>query len=180
MKFRATTLAGLWTIELEPREDERGFLARTYCAREFAAAGLNTLWAQCNLTLTRQQGAVRGLHFQAQPRPEIKLIRCSAGAIFDVLLDVRPQSATFGRWEAFELTARNGRQLYVPGGFAHGFQCLTPDCELFYQMSAEFVPELARGVRHDDPQVGIRWPLPVAQVSARDANLPLLRELPTS
>jgi dTDP-4-dehydrorhamnose 3,5-epimerase len=177
MKFRATSLAGLWSIELEPREDERGFLARTYCEREFVAAGLNTAWPQCNLTLTRQQGTVRGLHFQAEPQPEIKLIRCAAGAIFDALVDVRPDSTTFGRWEAFELTARNGRQLYVPAGFAHGFQCLTDDCEVFYQMSAEYVPALARGLRHDDPEVGINWPLPVRQISERDAGLPSLREL---
>ena len=177
MKFHATTLAGLWSIELEPRGDERGFLARTYCAGEFAAAGLNTLWPQCNLTLTRQQGAVRGMHFQTEPQPEIKLIRCAAGSILDVVVDVRPSSPTFGQWEAFELTARNARQLYVPGGFAHGFQCLTPDCEVFYQMSAEYVPELARGLRHDDPQVGIRWAQPVTQVSERDAALPSLGEL---
>lgn len=177
MKFRPTTLAGLWSIELEPRGDERGFLARTYCEKEFAAAGLNTAWPQCNLTLTRQAGAVRGMHFQAEPHPEIKLIRCAAGAIFDVLVDVRPESQTFGRWEGFELTARNGRQLYVPGGFAHGFQCLMEDCEVFYQMSTEYIPELARGLRHDDPQVGVRWPREVAQISARDAGLPSLAEL---
>ncbi len=177
MKFHPTTLAGLFLVELEPRGDERGFLARTYCDREFAAAGLNTRWPQCNLTLTRQRGAVRGMHFQAEPQPEIKLIRCAAGAIFDCLVDVRPDSPTFGRWEGFELTARNDRQLYVPGGFAHGFQCLTEDCEVFYQMSAEYVPALARGLRHDDPEVGVRWPLPVEQVSERDATLPGLREL---
>ena len=177
MKFRETTLSGLWLIELEPRGDERGFLARTYCEREFAAAGLNTRWSQCNLTLTRQRGAVRGMHFQAEPQPEIKLIRCAAGSIFDVLVDVRLESPTFGRWEGFELTARNHRQLYVPGGFAHGFQCQTEDCEVLYQMSAEYVPALARGMRHDDPQVGIRWPLPAGQVSARDAGLPRLSEL---
>ncbi len=177
MKFHPTTLAGLFLIELEPRGDERGFLARTYCDREFAQAGLNTRWPQCNLTLTRQRGAVRGMHFQAEPQPEIKLIRCAAGAIFDCLVDVRPDSPTFGRWEGFELTARNHRQLYVPGGFAHGFQCQTEDCEVFYQMSSEYVPTLARGLRHDDPEVGVRWPLPVAQVSERDAALPGLREL---
>ncbi len=177
MKFLPTTLAGLWSIELEPRGDERGFLARTYCEKEFAAAGLNTRWPQCNLTLTHQAGAVRGMHFQAEPVPEIKLIRCAAGAIFDVLVDVRSESPTFGRWEGFELTARNGRQLYVPGGFAHGFQCLADDCEVFYQMSAEYVADLARGLRHDDPQVGIRWPREVVQVSARDAGLPSLEAL---
>ena len=145
MRFHVTTLPGLWSVELEPRGDERGSLARTYCAREFATAGLNTAWPQCNLSLTRQRGTVRGMHFQAEPRPEIKLIRCAAGAIYDVLVDVRPDSPTCGQWEGFELTARNHRQLYVPGGFAHGFQCLTPDCEVFYQMSAEYEPDLARG-----------------------------------
>ena len=177
MKFHPTTLAGLWSIELEPHGDERGFFARTYCEKEFAAAGLNTHWPQCNLTLTRQAGAVRGMHFQAEPQPEIKLIRCAAGAIFDVLVDVRPDSPTFGQWEGFGLTAHNGRQLYVPGGFAHGFQCLTDDCEVFYQMSAEYVPALARGLRYDDLQVGIRWPRAVAQISARDAGLPSWQEL---
>ena len=177
MKFHPTKLAGLFLIELEPRGDARGFLARTYCEREFTAAGLNTRWPQSNLTLTRQQGAVRGMHWQAEPEPEIKLIRCAAGAIFDCLVDMRPESPTFGQWEGFELTARNARQLYVPGGFAHGFQCLSPECEVFYQMSAEYVPDLARGLRHDDPRVDIRWPLPVAQVSARDAGLPLLAKI---
>lgn len=177
MQFHPTTLAGLWSIELQPHGDERGFLVRTYCEREFAAAGLNTRWPQCNLTLTRQVGAVRGMHFQAEPQPEIKLIRCAVGAIFDVLVDVRPGSPTFGKWEGFELTARNRRQLYVPGGFAHGFQCLTADCEVFYQMSAEYVLELARGLRHNDPQLGIHWPRAVTQVSERDAGLPSLAEL---
>ena len=177
MMFHETTLAGLWRVELEPRGDERGFLARTYCEREFAAAGLNTRWPQCNLTLTRQSGAIRGMHFQAEPQPEIKLIRCAAGAIYDVLVDVRPDSPTFGRWEGFDLTARNHLQLYVPGGFAHGFQCLSEDCEVFYQMSAEYVSDLARGLRHDDPEIAIRWPLPTTQVSARDSGLPSLKEL---
>lgn len=178
MKFTpVSTLAGVWLIDLEPREDERGFLARTFCEEEFAAHGLATRWSQCNLTLTRRRGTVRGMHFQAEPQPEIKLIRCAAGAIHDVLVDVRPGSKTFGRWEAFELTAQNRRQLYVPGGFAHGFQCLADDCEVFYQMSAAYVPALARGLRHDDPVVGIQWPLPVAEISARDRDLPKLSEL---
>ncbi len=181
MKFTpAAVLSGVWIIDLEPREDERGFLARTFCEEEFAAHGLVTRWPQCNLTLTRHRGTVRGMHFQAEPQPEIKLIRCAAGAIHDVLVDVRPGSKTFGRWEAFELSARNRRQLYVPGGFAHGFQCLAEDCEVFYQMSAAYVPALARGLRHDDPSVDIQWPLPVVQVSERDRLLPLLSELTLS
>jgi dTDP-4-dehydrorhamnose 3,5-epimerase len=178
MKFSPATLAGLWLIELELREDERGFLARTYCEDEFARHGLNTRWPQCNLTLTKKRGTVRGMHFQADPRPEIKLIRCAAGSIFDVLVDVRRHSPTFGKWEGFELSAENRRQLYLPGGFAHGFQCLADYCEVFYQMSEFYVPELARGLCWNDPAVGIRWPLPDAFVSERDRNLPALEKLP--
>src|SRR6185436_5309776 len=174
MKFSRTTLEGLWLIDVELREDERGFLARTYCDNEFAAHGLNIHWPQCNLTLTRQRGMLRGMHFQADPKPEIKLIRCAAGAIFDVLVDVRRDSATFGKWEGFELTAQNRRMLYVPGGFAHGFQCLTDNCEVYYQMSEVYVPELARGVRFNDSGVGITWPISKPTLSERDRNLPLL------
>ncbi len=177
MKFATTTLAGVWLIELELREDERGFLARTYCENEFAAQGLNTRWPQCNLTLTRRRGMIRGMHFQAEPKPEIKLIRCAAGAIYDVLVDVRPGSATFGRWEAFELTGDNRRTLYVPGGFAHGFQCLRDNSEVFYQMSEFYVPDLARGIRWNDPRVGIRWPIPDPFLAEKDRKLPLLEEL---
>jgi dTDP-4-dehydrorhamnose 3,5-epimerase len=178
MKFSQALLPGIWTIDPEPREDERGFLARTYCEKEFAAHGLNTRWPQCNLTLTRKRGMIRGLHFQGEPNPEIKLIRCAAGAVFDVVVDVRRESTSFGRWEAFELTGQNCRILYVPGGFAHGFQCLTDNCELFYQMSEFYVPELARGLRWNDAQVGIRWPIAEAQLSERDQSLPLLSSLP--
>ena len=147
MKFTPASLPGVWVIDLEPREDARGFLARTYCEQEFAAHGLNTRWPQCNLTLTKSRGMIRGMHFQADPRPEIKLIRCAAGAIWDVLVDVRPDSPSFGRWEAIELTSENRRSLYVPVGVAHGFQCLQVDTEVFYQMSEFYFPELARGLR---------------------------------
>lgn len=177
MKFSPTTLAGLWLIELELREDERGFLARTFCENEFGQHGLNTSWPQCNLTLTKNCGTIRGMHYQADPKPEIKLIRCAAGKIFDVLVDVRRDSPTFGKWQGFELSGQNRRQLYVPGGFAHGFQCLTDNCEVFYQMSEFYVPELARGLRWDDQSVGIQWPLPEPLVSERDRNLPGLAAL---
>jgi dTDP-4-dehydrorhamnose 3,5-epimerase len=177
MKFSQTTLSGVWLIEPELREDERGFLARTYCENEFSAHGLNTRWPQCNLTLTRQRGMIRGMHFQAEPKPETKLIRCAAGAIHDVVVDVRRGSPTYGHWEAFELTAANRRMLYVPAGFAHGFQCLAVNSEVFYQMSEFFVPELARGLRWSDPHVGIRWPLPDPVLSEKDKNLPLLSAL---
>ncbi len=178
MKFSRTRLAGLWLLEPELRADERGFLARTYCEQEFAAHQLNTRWPQGNLTLTKSRGMIRGLHFQADPKPEIKLIRCAAGAIFDVVVDVRRESPTFGQWESFELTAQNHRLLYVPGGFAHGFQCLADHCEVFYQMSEFYHAELARGLRWNDPAVNICWPIADSRLSERDRNLPQLADLP--
>lgn len=177
MKFARTSLSGVWLVQPELREDERGFLARTYCDQEFSAQGLNTRWPQCNQTHTKQRGMIRGMHFQADPKPEIKLIRCTMGAVFDVVVDVRRDSPTFGRWEGFDLTAANGYALYVPGGFAHGFQCLVDHCELFYQMSEYYFPELARGVRWNDAAVGIKWPLADAKLSGRDQNLPPLASI---
>src|SRR3954469_9528129 len=176
MKFAKTSLAGLWVIDLELREDERGFLARTYCESEFSAYDLITRWPHCNLTLTKKRGMIRGMHFQAEPKPEIKLVRCAVGAILHVAVGVRPNSPTFGKWESFELTGQNRRMLYIPGGFAHGFQCLADNSEVFYQMSEFYVPELARGLRWNDPTVGIKWPLPNPILSERDRNLPLLAE----
>jgi dTDP-4-dehydrorhamnose 3,5-epimerase len=176
MKFSKTSLASLWVIDLELREDERGFLARTFCENEFSANSLNTRWPQCNLTLTKTRGMIRGMHFQLSPRAEIKLVRCAAGAIFDVAVDVRPNSPTFGKWEGFELNSQNRRMLYIPGGFAHGFQCLTDNSEVFYQMSEFFFADLSRGVRWNDPTVAIKWPLPDPTLSERDKNLPLLAD----
>jgi dTDP-4-dehydrorhamnose 3,5-epimerase len=178
VKFNKTSLQGLLLVEPGMRQDDRGFLARTYCEREFSEQGLCTRWPQCNLTLTKQRGLVRGMHWQADPKPEIKLIRCAVGAIFDVLVDVRRDSPTFGKWEGFELTAQNRLILYVPGGFAHGFQCLADNCEVYYQMSEFYEADLARGLRWNDPAVGIRWPLSAVGLSDRDRNLPLLSELP--
>jgi dTDP-4-dehydrorhamnose 3,5-epimerase len=177
MKFAETRLSGLWKIELELREDERGFLARTYCHNEFAQQGLNTHWPQCNLSQTKEQGMLRGMHFQADPFPETKLIRCAKGAIFDVLVDVRPASPTFGQWQGFDLTSANHTMLYVPGGFAHGYQTLVDDCEVFYQMSEFYQPDLARGIHYADPDVGIVWPLPNPILSPKDLLLPGLRSL---
>jgi len=176
MKFTKTALPGLWVIDLELREDERGFFARTFCENEFSAHGLNTRWPQCNVTLTKTRGMIRGMHFQAIPRAEIRLLRCTAGAIFDVALDVRSNSPTFGKWESFELNSQNRRMLYIPAGFAHGFQCLADNSEIFYQMSEFFFPDLARGVRWNDPTVAIQWPLPDPTLSERDNNLPLLAD----
>ncbi len=177
MRFLQTSLSGVWLIELELREDDRGFLARTYCENEFSQHGLNTRWPQCNLTLTKKRGTIRGMHYQADPKPEIKLIRCSAGTIYDVLVDVRRDSASFGKWEGFELSSQNRRMLYVPGGIAHGFQSITDNCEVFYQMSEFYVSEMARGLRWNDPQVGIKWPIADQTLSDRDKNLTLLKEL---
>jgi dTDP-4-dehydrorhamnose 3,5-epimerase len=176
LRFSKTALPGVWLIDLELRDDERGFLARTFCEREFREQGLNTHWPQCNLTLTRKRGMIRGMHYQAEPKSETKLIRCAVGAVHDVLVDVRRGSPTFGRWEAFELTGVNHRMLYAPGGFAHGFQCLSDNSEMFYQMSEFYFPELSRGFRWNDPAVGIRWPLADATLSPRDKSLPLLSE----
>ncbi len=177
MKFLATTLVGLFQIELELRTDERGFLARTYCDNEFAEQGLNTHWPQCNLSQTKDKGMLRGMHFQADPYPETKLIRCASGAIFDVLVDVRPTSPTFGQWQGFELTSSNHTMLYVPGGFAHGYQTLVDNCEVFYQMSEFYQPDLARGVRYDDPDIGVVWPLANPILSPKDLTLPRLKSL---
>ena len=177
MKFTPAKMEGIWLIEPEPRKDERGFLARTYCEKEFASHSLNTRWVQQNHTRTLGTGSVRGMHWQADPLPEIKLVRCLAGRVLDVLVDVRPQSPTFGQWEAYELSAQNMHSLYIPAGFAHGFQCLEESSELFYLMSEFYHQDLARGLRCSDPEVAIAWPLPIVNLSVRDTALPCLREL---
>ncbi len=177
MKFTPAEIPGVWIIDAERLEDERGWFTRTWCGEEFSRHGLNTRWVQHNHTFTKTRGSVRGMHWQAKPKPENKLVRCLAGRVLDVVVDVRSDSPTFGRWEAFEISAQNMRALYVPAGFAHGFQCLEDACELFYLMSDFYDPDLARGVRCDDPHLGIAWPLPICKLSDRDAALPRLRDL---
>jgi len=177
MKFSKTSLPGVYLIELELREDERGFLARTYCEQEFADHKLNTRWPQCNLTLTKKRGTIRGMHFQVEPKPEIKLIRCTVGVIYDVLVDVRKDSPTFGKWEGFELTSQEWKMLYAPAGIAHGFQTIVDNTEVFYHMSAFYSQEVQRGIRWNDPKVGIKWPIREAVLSAKDKVLPLLAEI---
>jgi dTDP-4-dehydrorhamnose 3,5-epimerase len=157
---------------LEPVADERGFFARTFCVQEFEAQGLETRFVQHSTSLTVRQGSVRGMHFQRAPHEEVKLVRCAKGAVHDVLIDLRPGSPTYRRWESYELTAENRRQLYVPAGLAHGFQTLMPDTEVGYLISAFYAPAAAAGVRYDDPAFGIRWPLPVADISAKDRAWP--------
>lgn len=173
MKFAATPLAGAFVVDIEPREDERGLFARSFCQQEFQKHGLEPAVAQCNVSLNLKRGTLRGLHYQAAPHEEAKLVRCTRGAVWDVIVDLRDASSTRLRWFAAELTADNHRALYVPRGFAHGFQTLTDTAEVFYQMSEFYRPEGARGIRWDDPAIGIRWPLPDPIVSERDRKLPL-------
>ena len=175
MKFAPTSLEGAFVVELERMEDERGFFARSFCQDEFRRHGLKPLIAQCNISWNRKRGTLRGLHYQAAPHEEAKVVRCTRGAIWDVVVDLREGSATRLRWYAAELNAENRRALYVPEGFAHGFQTLADDCEVLYQMSEFYHPELARGVRWDDPRLGIDWPLPDPILSARDRSYDLLR-----
>ena len=172
MIFTETRLANAFVIDPEPYADERGLFARTFCAREFAEHGLDTTPVQCNVSLNRRRGTMRGMHWQAAPHEEAKLVRCTHGAIHDVIVDLRPDSATFGGHVGVELTAGNRRMLYVPEGFAHGFLTLEDDTEVFYQMSAFYEPDAARGLRYDDPALGIRWPAEVRVVSERDRSWP--------
>ena len=172
MVFQETVLGGAFVIDLEPIEDERGFFARSYCAREFAAHGLHTDWPQCNVSYNRRQGTLRGMHYQAPPHAEVKLVRCTRGAIHDVIIDLRPESETFRRHVGVELTAANRTMLYIPAGFAHGFLTLEDDTEVFYQMGAFFEPSAGRGARYDDPAFGIEWPVPIQVVSEKDRTYP--------
>jgi dTDP-4-dehydrorhamnose 3,5-epimerase len=171
MKFVPTKFDTAWLIEPDRHEDERGFFARTWCQREFEGHGLNPDLVQCSVSFNTEQGTLRGVHFQSAPHEEAKLVRCTQGSIFDVIVDVRSQSPTFGEWQSFELSSANRKSLYVPEGFAHGFQTLTPDSEVLYQMSEFFHPESARGFHHADRRVGITWPLPVEAISPKDSQL---------
>ena len=172
MKFRETSLKGAYLIEIEPVHDERGFFARSWCCDEFAARGLNPRLVQCNITLTRHKGTLRGMHYQTVPHEEAKLVRCTRGSIYDVIVDLRPDSPTCKQWFAAELTADNFTLLYVPEGFAHGFLTLADNSEVFYQMSEFYHPECAAGVRWNDPAFNIEWPSTVRTISQKDRELP--------
>jgi dTDP-4-dehydrorhamnose 3,5-epimerase len=166
-------LRGAFIIKSELLEDERGFFARTWCQREFDRQGLNSKLVQCNISFNRTKGTLRGMHFQAAPHQEVKLVRCSRGAIYDVIVDLRPESSTFKGWTAVELTAQNRLQLYIPPGFAHGFQTLEDETEIFYQMSEFHEASSARGVRWNDPAFEIKWPKTDNRIlSSRDQNYP--------
>ena len=172
MIFAATGLEDAWLIDIEPREDERGFFARTWCRQELTAHGLDTEIAQESISFNRHRGTVRGLHFQRRPHEETKIVRCTRGAIFDVIVDLRRHSPTYLRWQGFELTAENRRAIYVPKGFAHGFQTVIDNAEIAYQISAFYAPEAAAGYRYDDAAFGIAWPQPVTVIGERDLGWP--------
>jgi len=174
MIFTELALAGAWLIDAEPRGDERGFLARTYDEAEFTKRGLCTRWVQQSTVFSPKAGTLRGMHFQRAPHEEIKLIRCTSGAVYDVIVDLRPDSPTYLRWVATELSAANRRSLYVPKGFAHGAQTLADDTELLYQMSAAYEPEAAAGVRWNDGVLGIAWAMAESMISSQDDNWALL------
>lgn len=174
MRLTGTSVQGAFLIDFEPVEDDRGFFARAFCARELGEHGLHTKVAQCNLVLSRRAGTLRGLHYQASPSSEAKLVRCVRGAIHDVLVDLRPESPTYLAHVGVELTAANRRALYAPPLCAHGYQALEDDTEVFYQCSDFYRPDLERGLRYDDPALGIRWPLPVTDVSDKDRRWPPL------
>jgi dTDP-4-dehydrorhamnose 3,5-epimerase len=168
MKYLSTPLSGVYLIDLEPIVDPRGFFARTWCAQEFESRGLNPRLSQTSISMSTRKGTLRGLHYQADPYREAKLVRCCAGAIYDVVVDLRRDSPTYCRWFSAELTAANHRMLYAPEGFAHGYQTLTDNTEVLYQNSESYRPEYARGVRWNDPIFGIEWPVPDPILSPRD------------
>jgi dTDP-4-dehydrorhamnose 3,5-epimerase len=173
--FTETKLKGAFVVAPEFIEDERGFFARLWTPEEFEERGLNPRLVQSNISYNRRKGTLRGMHFQVKPHEEAKLVRCTRGSLYDVALDLRPDSPTYLQWEAVELTEENRLMFYVPEGFAHGYQTLEDDTEVFYQMSELYHPESARGLRWDDPKLGIRWPLPVSVISQRDTQFELLK-----
>jgi len=178
MTFTATSLEGVVEIQLQPHSDERGFFARTWCQREFDEQGLNSKLVQCSLSFNTRKGTLRGMHYQAPPHAEAKLVRCSRGALYDVVIDLRPDSPTYKQWIAVLLTADERNMVYVPEGCAHGFLTLADETEVFYQMSEFYDPEAARGVRWNDPAFQIVWPAPIALISERDQGYPDFEHMP--
>jgi dTDP-4-dehydrorhamnose 3,5-epimerase len=168
--FQELSIPGAWLIEPEKQEDHRGFFARAWCQRELAAQSLITAFVQSNISFNKRKGTLRGLHYQAPPHEETKLVRCTQGALYDVIVDLRRDSPTRGQWLAVELPVDNYRTLYIPAGLAHGFQTLADNTEIFYQMSEFYQPEAARGIRWDDPALNITWPLPQPIISPKDLS----------
>ena len=176
MKISETELAGAYVVELEAVEDERGYFARTYCRKEFAEFGLNTEIAQCSLSYNARRGTLRGMHYQVEPAAETKLVQCMCGSLYDVIIDLRPQSETYCHWFGIELSADKRSLLYIPEGFAHGFQTLEDNTTIYYQISAFYDPQYAQGVRWNDPAFGIKWPLANPIMSEKDKLLPDYRK----
>ena len=174
MIFTESPLPGAFLIDLAPFTDDRGFFARAFCAEEFTAKGLNAELSQCSVSYNIRKGTLRGLHYQRPPHEEHKLVRCTAGAIFDVIVDIRPKSSHYRRWFGTQLTAQNRRSLFIPPGFAHGFITLSDAAEVFYMISVPHAPESAQGFRWSDPAFAIQWPMAPAVISPRDAAYPLL------
>jgi dTDP-4-dehydrorhamnose 3,5-epimerase len=172
MKFLATKLKDVFEINVEPHNDERGFFARTWCREEFSSNHLNAALAQCSISFNSEKGTLRGMHYQAAPHQEVKLVRCTRGAIYDVAVDLRPESPTFKMWAAATLTAENRQAFYVPEGCAHGFITLDDNTEVFYQISEPYRPGAGSGVRWNDPAFGIVWPAEVRVISERDRTYP--------
>ena len=172
MQFLDTAIAGTYIVEPELRADERGFFARTWSRDEFVAAGLVAEFTQCSVSFNVRRGTLRGMHYQRAPHEETKLVRCTTGRMYDVALDLRPESATCGRWVAAELSSDNHRALYIPRGCAHGFLTLEDDTEVLYQIAGDYVPASAAGVRWNDPAFGIEWPEPVTVIAERDRCYP--------
>ena len=170
MRFTETPLSGAFVVDVESHDDERGLFARTYCADEFHKHAISFSVVQCNVSFNRLRGTLRGMHYQAAPAYEAKLVRCTRGAIYDAIVDVRRDSPTYGRWFAAKLDADNRRAMYIPPNVAHGFQTLVDESEVFYQMSSAHAPQSARGLRWNDPRLDIAWPLPVSVISQRDAG----------
>lgn len=167
MIFKPLEIEGAYIIEIERIEDERGFFSRTFCKKDFEKHGLKTDMVQCNISYNKKKGTLRGMHFQ-EPHPEAKLVRCTKGAIYDVIIDLRKNSSTLGQWTSVELTDKNGKMLYIPEGVAHGFQALKDDTEVFYQMSEYYYPEFSRGIRWDDEAFGVCWPIKDKIISEKD------------
>jgi dTDP-4-dehydrorhamnose 3,5-epimerase len=172
MIFKETKLKDAFILELEKIEDSRGFFARSWCQKEFEERGLNSTLVQSNISFNKQEGTLRGMHFQSAPHSEVKLVRCTMGRIYDVIIDLRQKSQTFKKWISVKLTANNRKMLYIPEGFAHGFLTLTDDVEIFYQMSSFYSPKYARGVRWNDPIFSIEWPKAINIISEQDRNYP--------
>lgn len=177
MIFTPLSLNGAYLIDLERRGDHRGSFARLFCQEEFRQHGLTDIWSQCNVSHSVQKGTLRGMHFQRPPKADAKLVKCMAGSVFDVIVDLRENSETYGQWVSVTLTADGGEMIYIPQGFAHGFQTLSENAQLLYFHSDSYSPEHEGGFHHADPAVGIAWPLEIASLSDRDNNMPPLAKL---